>query len=142
MQQSNQSQDKLSLIVDKEEQKVHVNEEGNAVSAKSGTKFSAGRIATYCKNGRYAERIGAGSPIFMSGVLEYLVFEILELAAAEAKRDKKQRINPNHIQLAIKNDDELARFFGNGEFCSTQYVPKVKLEKAGGKKKKVESDSE
>ena len=80
-----------------EEQKVFVNEDGKAVSGKKGTKFSAGRIATYCKNGRYSERIGAGSPIFMSGVLEYLVFEVLELAATEAKRDKKARINPNHI---------------------------------------------
>ena len=80
-----------------EEQKVFVDEDGKAVSGKKGTKFSAGRIATYCKNGRYSERIGAGSPIFMSGVLEYLVFEVIELAAAEAKRDKKARINPNHI---------------------------------------------
>ena len=125
-----------------EEQKVFVDEEGNAVSAKKGSKFSAGRIATYCKNGRYSERIGAGSPIFMSGVLEYLVFEVIELAAAEAKRDKKARINPNHIQLAIKNDPELAKFFGNGDFVNTQYVPKVKVEKPNGKKKKVESDSD
>ena len=64
------------------------------MSTQKGTKFSAGRIATYCKNGRYAERIGAGAPIFVAGVMEYLVFEIFELAAAEAKKDKKQRINP------------------------------------------------
>ena len=61
-----------------EEQKIFVNEDGKAVSGKKGTKFSAGRIATYCKNGRYSERIGAGSPIFMSGVMEYLVFEVLK----------------------------------------------------------------
>ena len=73
-----------------EEQKIFVDESTNkAISAQKGSKFSVGRVATYCKNGRYAERIGAGSPIFVAGVMEYLVFEILELAAVEAKKDKK-----------------------------------------------------
>ena len=128
-----------------EESKFCVDEQGRAISAQKGTKFSAGRIATYCKNGRYAERIGAGAPIFVAGVMEYLVFEILELAAAEAKKDKKQRINPQHIMMAIKHDDELAKYFGNGDFVNAGFVPKVKPTSSGdGKKKKaeVESDSE
>ena len=129
-----------------EEQKFYVDDQtGRAVSTQKGTKFSSGRIATYCKNGRYAERIGAGAPIFVAGVMEYIVFEILELAAAEAKRDKKQRINPQHLMMAIKNDDELAKYFGSGDFVNAGFVPKVKPTGSGdGKKKKaeVESDSD
>ena len=114
-----------------------------AISAQKGTKFSVGRVATYCKNGRYAERIGAGAPIFMAGVMEYLVFEILELAAVEAKKEKKQRINPNHIMMACKNDSELAKYFSNGDFVNAGFVPKVKPAGRGdGKKKKMEVDSD
>ena len=84
-----------NTVMTQEEQNIFVDEQtGKAVSGKKGSKFSAGRVATYCKNGRYADRIGAGAPIFVAGVMEYLVFEILELAAVEAKRDKKIRINP------------------------------------------------
>ena len=72
-----------NAVANQEEQKFYVDEKtGKAISAQTGTKFSAGRIATYCKNGRYAERIGAGAPTFVAGVVEYLCFEILELAAA------------------------------------------------------------
>ena len=127
-----------------EESKVYFDEQtGKAISAQKGSKFSINRIATYCKNGRYAERIGAGAPIFLAGVMEYMVFEILELAAVEAKNERKMRINPQHIMLAIKNDDELNKFFGNGDFVNAGFVPKVKpTQRDGGKKKKADMDSD
>ena len=126
-----------------EEQKIYVDDQTNkAISAKKGSKFSVGRVATFCKNGRYAERIGAGAPIFVSGVMEYLVFEVLELAAAEAKKEKKNRINPNHIMSAIKNDEELSKYFENGDFCNAGFFPKVKPHQDGKKKKVDYSDSD
>ena len=89
-----------------EESKARVNltdavyvDEGNnkAIVAKKGSSFSISRLATYCKTGKYAERIGAGTPIYMAAALEYLVYEILELASAEAIKDHKMRITPTHI---------------------------------------------
>ena len=67
---------------------------GRALSVKPGVTFSVGRVATFCKNGRYAERIGAGTPIFLSAVLEYLAFEILAAARLQAMKEKKKRISP------------------------------------------------
>ena len=126
-------------------QQVFVDEETNmAVIAKKGSTFSLGRMASYCKNGKYAERIGAGTPIYLAAVLEYLVFEILELAAAEAMKDHKKRINPTHIMMAIKNDPELTKLV-RGQFCNAGFAPKVKATAAAsGKKGKkvVDSDDE
>ena len=124
---------------------VYVDEDTNmAIVAKKGATFSLGRMASYCKNGKYAERIGAGTPIFMAAVLEYLVFEILELAAAEASKERKMRINPTHIMNAIKNDAELACLH-KGQFLGAGFAPKVKptAPRNGKKAKKVvDSDSE
>jgi histone H2A len=68
-------------------------------SAKAGLQFPVGRIARYLKKGRYATRIGAGAPVYLAAVLEYLTAEVLELAGNAARDNKKNRIIPRHIQL-------------------------------------------
>ena len=112
--------------------------------AKKGSTFSLGRVASYCKNGKYADRIAAGAPIYMAAVLEYLSFEILELAAAEASKDRKKRINPTHVMMAIKNDPELRKAL-SGQFCNAGYAPKMKdaaAASSGKKGKKMVDDDD
>lgn len=45
-------------------------------SSKAGLQFPVGRIARFLKAGRYAQRVGSGSPVYLSAVLEYLAAEV------------------------------------------------------------------
>jgi histone H3/H4 len=71
-------------------------------SSKAGLAFPVGRVHRLLRKGNYAQRVGAGAPVYLAAVLEYLAAEILELAGNAARDNKKTRIIPRHLQLAIR----------------------------------------
>ena len=94
-------------------------------SARAGLQFPVGRLARHLKRGRYTERVGAGAPVYMAAVLEYLVAEVLELAGNAAKDQKKNRINPRHILLAVRNDEELNKMLHNTTISEGGVLPYI-----------------
>merc|ERR1712077_527 len=94
-------------------------------SSRAGLQFPVGRIHRLLKQGRYAERVGAGAPVYLAAVLEYLAAEVLELAGNAAKDNKKTRIVPRHIQLAIRNDEELNRLLSSTTIASGGVLPNI-----------------
>ena len=94
-------------------------------SVKAGLQFPVGRIGRYLKKGKYATRLGAGAPVYLCAVLEYLCAEILELAGNAARDNKKSRIIPRHIQLAVRNDEELNKPLGGVTIASGGVLPNI-----------------
>ena len=94
-------------------------------SVKAGLQFPVGRIGRYLKKGKYATRLGAGAPVYLAAVLEYLCAEILELAGNAARDNKKSRIIPRHVQLAVRNDEELNKLLGGVTIASGGVLPNI-----------------
>ncbi|AHY75206.1 AQG_2a_G0011090.mRNA.1.CDS.1 [Saccharomyces cerevisiae] len=94
-------------------------------SAKAGLTFPVGRVHRLLRRGNYAQRIGSGAPVYLTAVLEYLAAEILELAGNAARDNKKTRIIPRHLQLAIRNDDELNKLLGNVTIAQGGVLPNI-----------------
>ncbi|KAH7103577.1 histone-fold-containing protein [Auriculariales sp. MPI-PUGE-AT-0066] len=111
-------------------------------STKAGLQFPVGRIHRLLKNGNYATRVGAGAPVYLAAVLEYLAAEILELAGNAARDNKKQRIVPRHLQLAIRNDEELNKLLGDVVISQGGVVPKIEQALLPGKSGKKKDSQE
>ncbi|KAG6830378.1 hypothetical protein H0H92_001015 [Tricholoma furcatifolium] len=97
-------------------------------SSKAGLQFPVGRVHRLLKKGNYAQRVGAGAPVYLAAVLEYLAAEILELAGNAARDNKKQRIVPRHLQLAIRNDEELGKLLGDVVISQGGVIPHINAE--------------
>ncbi|KAI9112400.1 hypothetical protein K1719_016597 [Acacia pycnantha] len=117
---------------------------GVSRSIKAGLQFPVGRIARFLKSGKYSDRVGAGAPVYLAAILEYLSAEVLELAGNAARDNKKTRIIPRHIQLAVRNDDELSRLLTNVTISNGGVLPNIHnmlLSKKMGMGSKVEQES-
>ena len=68
--------------------------------------------------GRAASSAGSHCAYSFPAVLEYLAAEILELAGNAARDNKKTRIIPRHIQLAVRNDEELSKLLSGVTIAS------------------------
>merc|ERR1712136_397356 len=84
-----------------------------SLATRAGTIFPVGRIRRYLKTWTFQQRSAIGAPIYQAAVMEYLSAEILELAGNAARDNKRSRITPRHILLAVANDEELHKLLKN-----------------------------
>ncbi|XP_054452847.1 late histone H2A.2.2-like [Anoplopoma fimbria] len=110
-------------------------------SARAGITFPVGRIHRFLKKGHYAERVGNGAAVYFGAVLEYLCAEILELAGNACRDNKKHRIAPRHILLAVKNDEELNRLLAGVTISEGGVIPNIQASLLPKKTKVSKDDS-
>ena len=108
---------------------------GNAQtrSSRAGLQFPVGRIHRFLREGRYADRVGAGAPVYLAAVLEYLTAELLELAGNAARDNKRTRITPRHLQLAVRNDEELNKLLAGITIAQGGVIPNIHASLLGKK---------
>jgi histone H3/H4 len=92
-------------------------------SSKAGLQFPVGRIHRYIKTSNLTARVGAGAPVYLAAVLEYLIAEMLELAGNACLHLKMKRITPRHLQLAVREDEELNKLLGMVTIAGGGVVP-------------------
>ncbi|XP_074054330.1 uncharacterized protein LOC141496096 [Macrotis lagotis] len=94
-------------------------------SLRAQLHFPVSRVERFLRQGHYAQRLSPEAPVFLAAVLEYLTAEILVLAGNAASDNKKSRIAPCHLQLAILNDAELNRLFGQVTISQDGVFPQL-----------------
>ncbi|XP_072102324.1 histone H2A.J-like [Mobula birostris] len=92
-------------------------------SSCTGLQFPVGRVHRLLRKGNYAEWVGAGALVYLAAVLEYLMAEILKLAGNAARGNKKIRIIPRHLQLAVRNNEELNKLLGEVTITQGEVLP-------------------
>jgi len=92
--------------------KIKKRQDSHSRSYRAGLQFPVPRIGKMLKTAVAGNpRLGAGAPVYLAAVCEYLTAEVLELAGNAARDNKKARIIPRHITLAIRNDLELNHLY-------------------------------
>ncbi|CAB3402254.1 unnamed protein product [Caenorhabditis bovis] len=71
-------------------------------SSRAGLQFPVGRLHRLLRKGNYAQRVGAGAPVYLAAVLEYLAAE-----------------------LAVRNDEELNKLLAGVTIAQGGVLPNI-----------------
>jgi histone H2A len=93
-------------------------------SSRAGLQFPVGRISSLMKR-ILRTRVGKTAGVYMAAVLEYLCAEVLELAGNVSRDNKKARVIPRHVLLAVAGDEELYKLTKNSTIVSGGVIPNL-----------------
>lgn len=100
-----------------------------ASAAPAVTKINLGKAAGLCipcnrvkhifKKRTGGRNVSKQALVYMTGVLDYLALETLELAGNLALHQKCKRITPDHLAKVLRRDDMLCQLVPNADFFNT-----------------------
>ena len=76
-------------------------------SRRAGLVFPVMRIHRDLRRSTPFRRVSISASVYMAAVLEYLCAEMLIIGDASARRHRRVRITPRHVQLAIQDDEDI-----------------------------------
>ncbi|ODM86663.1 Histone H2A [Orchesella cincta] len=77
------------------------------------------------ERGNYAERVGAGAPVYLAAVMEYLALRFSSWPVTLLVTTRRRRIIPRHLQLAIRNDEELNKLLSGVTIAQGGVLPNI-----------------
>ena len=95
------------------------------IDVRCGTTFPVHRIKRQFRAMNVNNKVNIGACIYVTGVLEYLCAEVLELSGNAAQDNKKKTIKPRFIQLAMSTDEEFCKLLGDVTFSQGGVTPYI-----------------
>jgi histone H2A len=94
---------------------------------RAGLTFAVSRVEKKLRQSRLAKRVGVESYIYLTGVVEAVVHDLLSKADAHAAglEPPAKRMTNQHVLAAARSDPDLARLFSGFCFTSSSNVPKA-----------------
>ena len=83
----------------------------SGLSEKAGLTLSVPRTMKFIRKQRVSGRCGKSAMVFLTGAIEYICGEILEVSSMKTQEAKKNTISNRHLYLGIKTDTELRALF-------------------------------
>lgn len=97
-------------------------------SSKAGVIFPVSRLHRFLRESRDNGKVTTSAAVYLAAVLEYLAAEVLEMSGHVTKESKKTRIQPRHILLAVRQDDEFNKLLDNITIAEGGVLPTLKIE--------------
>lgn len=96
-------------------------------ASRAGLTFAVSRVERRLRHSKLSEKIGASSYIYLTGVVEAVIKNVLENADAHAAgiAPPAKRLTANHVKDATRSDPDFARTFGDFCFTSDANAPKA-----------------
>lgn len=96
-------------------------------ASRAGLTFAVSRVEKKIRQSRLAKRVGVESYIYLTGVVEAVVHDLLSKADAHAAglEPPAKRMTNQHVLAAARSDPDLARLFSGFCFTSSSNVPKA-----------------
>lgn len=90
-----------------------------------GLSFSVSRIDKKLRAAKIFKQVSGSTSVFVTGLVEHTMLEILKRAGEQAKGSKSKRILTHHAIEAVRTDPDLARLFAGFAFTSAGDVPRA-----------------
>jgi len=119
--------DKLAKM-SKIEKEQYMEKRNKAVAAtrklkQSGLIFPTKRVHKMMRRMCKGYKIHLQPAIYTAAIMEYMAAEVLELAGNYSKAQDRKRIQPRHIMLAIRQDEEISKLIPPSTVMKSTGVP-------------------
>ena len=98
---------------------------GETLSSRTGLKLPIQRIHNDMQRCCTAKKVSVEAAIFLAGVIEYMLAELINASSYVTESSNKERITPQHITIAIHDDSEMADLLKNVIISRGGVVPNI-----------------